>query len=157
MAPRRTERQLAFDSWNEDGHFRPEVEKLITVGYGGRYMHPNKARVRAGQTITPTNVPWPDETFWFPGNAAAFGRLFVVELKTHDHRVPREGQPELFDSLRAAGIPVPIWEPRYLDDVIPEALKLWTGIDPPEPFYRDGLYVPRALRLRAQLRECATP
>jgi hypothetical protein len=131
--------------------------KLIRAGYGGMFMHPNEAQVRKGQTITPTNVPWPDLTIWFPGNPVAAGRLFLVELKSHANPKLRGGQPELFESLNQAGIRVPLWEPRYLDDVIPEALKLWTGIDPPEPFYRDGLYVPRALRLRAQLRECATP
>lgn len=164
MAPRRTPRQLVFDSWAEKKTFQPEVMDLIKL-MGGAFMHPLEATVRRGQTITPTNVPWPDLTIWFPGiDGGQRGGLHLVELKSHDNPKPRGGQPELFASLEEGGVPVLVWEPRDLDQAIPITLMAWAGRPLPELRYPPDLqtperytYVPRNLRLRAQLRECETP
>lgn len=164
MAARRTPRQLVFDSWAEKKVFQPEVIDLIKL-MGGGLMHPNEAQVRKGQTITPTSVPWPDLTIWFPGiDGGQRGGLHLVELKSHDNPKPRGGQPELFASLAEAGAPVLVWEPRDLDLAIPLTLASWAGIAPPalrypgppaEPEAPFGHFVPKTLKLRAQLKQCA--
>lgn len=155
MAPRRTPRQVVFDSWAEKKTFMPEVMHLVEL-WGGAFMHPLEATVRRGQTITPTNVPWPDLTIWFPERTVrATLPLYLVELKSHDNPKPRGGQPELFASLEQAGQPVHLWEPRHLDDLIPRTLEVWAGTPPPALRYRDGLYVPRSRGLAAQLKEAA--
>lgn len=128
MAARRTPRQILLDGMAEVRDFMPEVERMVTEDYGGRCMHVHPATVRNGRTITPTSVPWPDLTIWFPDAPWAAERLHLVELKAHGGKLKR-GQPELFASLEAAGIPVPIWEPRDLDDKIPDALSLWSCRD----------------------------
>lgn len=154
MAPRRSPRTIALDSWAEKADFQPEVERLIVDVFGGRFMHPKPATVRKGQTITPTNVPWPDLTIWFPErDRAVFERaskLYLVELKSHDNPKPRGGQPELFASLAKAGQPVFVWEPRDLDDIIIPTFAAWSR----RP-WTGGLFVPRALRLRRQLAAAA--
>jgi hypothetical protein len=162
MAARRTPRQLVFDSWAEKRVFQPEVMDLIRL-MGGTFMHPNEAQVRAGKTITPTNVPWPDLTIWFPGiDGGRRGGLHLVELKSHDNPKLRGGQPELFASLGEGGAPVLIWEPRHLDAEIPLTLASWAGRPPPEIRYPGptqdeaplGFFVPKTLKLRAQLKAC---
>jgi hypothetical protein len=149
MAARRTPRQIVFDGWAEKKTFMPEVMDLIKL-WGGAYMHPLEATVRRGQTVTPTNVPWPDLTIWFPEGLPG---LHLVELKSHDNPKPRGGQPELFASLELAGQPVHVWEPRHLDDLIPWTLEDWSGLVRPAGRYRGGLYVPRSRILAAQLKE----
>lgn len=152
MAPRRTPRQLVFDDWTEDGDFRPEVEHLITSHFGGVFMHIDRVTLRRGQTITPSNVPWPDVTVWFPDRTpvadARWGQrvLHLAELKTHSNPVLRHGQPELFATLAKAGQAVPLWQPRHLDDLIPETLEAWSGIPRPAE-----LFVPQAPRLKKEL------
>lgn len=149
MAARRTPRQLVFDSWAEKKVFQPEVIALIKL-MGGMLMHPLEATVRKGQTITPTSVPWPDLSIWFPGGGPG---LQLVELKSHANPNLRGGQPELFASLADAGVVVHIWEPRDLDDLIPETLERWSGWPRPAARYSHGLYVPKTLKLRAQLKD----
>lgn len=158
MAARRTPRQLVFDSWAEKKVFQPEVIDLIKL-MGGALMHPNEAQVRKGITITPTSVPWPDLTIWFPAGRPG---LHLVELKSHDNPKPRGGQPELFDSLAEAGATVLVWEPRDLDLAIPITLEAWAIRNVPEIRYRGpalpeaprGFFVPKTLKLRAQLKAC---
>ncbi|HKO83924.1 MAG TPA: hypothetical protein VJ140_05035 [Actinomycetota bacterium] len=128
MSARRTPRQILLDSMAEVRDFMPEVERMVVEDYGGRCMHVHPATVRAGRTITPTSVPWPDLTIWFPDAPWTSERLHLVELKAHGGKLKR-GQPELFASLERAGNPVPIWEPRDLDDKIPDALSLWSCRD----------------------------
>lgn len=159
MAARRTPRQIAFDSWAEVRDFQPEVIGLIEM-MGGKVMHPNPAQVRAGRMITPTSCPWPDLSIWFPEGTPG---LHLVELKSHIHPKPREGQPEVFASLDAAEVPVLVWEPRDLDLAIPVWLRCWAAKPLPPRRYPEGLdraagrytYVPRSRKLAAQLKEAA--
>jgi hypothetical protein len=157
MAPRRTPRQLVFDSWAEKKVFQPEVIDLIKL-MGGKLMHPLEATVRRDQTITPTSVPWPDLTVWFPAGRPG---IHLVELKSHANPNPRGGQPELFASLAEAGVTVLVWEPRDLDLVIPCTLATWADQPPPSLRYPGltatpeapyGYFVPKTLKLRAQLK-----
>lgn len=155
MVARRTPRQIAFDSWAEVRDFMPEVIELVRL-FGGRSMHPNRAQVRAGQMITPTSCPWPDLSVWFPEadfGTAAEPRFHLVELKSHIHPKPREGQPEVFASLDAAGQTVNVWEPRQLDDLIPSTLEAWSGRPRPALRYPAGLFVPRSRKLGTLLKQ----
>lgn len=154
MAPRRTARQIVLDAMAEVRDFMPEVERMVEEEFGGRCMHVHPATVRNGKTITPTSVPWPDLSIWFPyafpRSPSILGpRLHLVELKAHGKGLKR-GQPELFASLEAAGCPVPIWEPRDLDDLIPRTLAEWSG-RPRQTL----LFVPRAKRWKDALKSVA--
>lgn len=126
MAARRTPRQILLDSMAEVRDFMPEVVRMVEKDYGGRTMHVHPTTVRQGKAITATSVPWPDLTIWFPDAPPYDQALHLVELKAHGGKLKR-GQPELFASLGAAGSPVLVWEPRDLDDAIPEALAAWSG------------------------------
>jgi hypothetical protein len=124
MAPRRTPRQVLLDGMAEVRDFMPEVVRMAEEDYGGRTMHVHVVTLPNGRSITPTSVPgWPDLTMWFPGSPMP--GLHVAELKAHNGRL-KPGQADLFATLEAAGIPVPIWEPRDLDEAIPEALSFWS-------------------------------
>lgn len=129
MAARRTPRQILLDGMAEVRDFMPEVVRMVEQDYGGRTMHVHPATVRQGKAITATSVPWPDLTIWFPNapEASWAPALHLVELKAHGGKLKR-GQPELFASLEAAGNPVLVWEPRDLDEAIPDALSLWASL-----------------------------
>lgn len=122
MSARRTSRQILLDAMGEDADFLPEVDRLVQER-GGRCVHVWRATVAKGRMITPTSSPLPDLFIWFPGSGT---KLHVAELKAYGKNLS-PSQAEQFESMEAAGIEVPVWWPRDLDEVIPTTLDGWAG------------------------------